>query len=89
MDQYPLNCGCHLWIIPKVVERLLSHPKTDVNKDNDQGLTALYLAASNNHLDVVRLLLRYELGCNYRITKLNDIHTSYNKSLSYQVHQDQ
>ena len=62
---------------PKVVERLLGHPKTDVNKENDQGLTALYLAASNNHLDVVRLLLRYELGCNHIITIFHGIHTSF------------
>ena len=47
------------WGREKVVEHLLGHPKTEVNKESDQGVTALYLASSNGHSDVVEQGLRW------------------------------
>ena len=42
----------------KVVEELLQHPKTDVNKPDKNGYSALIWAADLNQPDIVKILLQ-------------------------------
>ena len=43
----------------KVVEELLKHPKTDVNKPDKNGYSALIWAADLNQPDIVKILLKH------------------------------
>ena len=43
----------------QVVEELLKHPKTDVNKPDKNGYSALIWAADLNQPDIVKILLKH------------------------------
>ena len=40
----------------EVEKLLLSHPQIDINKGNDEGKTALYIASASGHNAVVKEL---------------------------------
>ena len=42
-----------------MVEELLKHPKTDVNKPDKNGYSALIWAADLNQPDIVKILLKH------------------------------
>ena len=65
-----------------MVEELLKHPKTDVNKPDKNGYSALIWAADLNQPDIVKILLKHPAIEVNVINVINVINEQFNSSNS-------